>query len=135
MNKKLIRLTEADLHRIVKESVNRILRESTKPNRRGRRRMNEGGHISYQDEDGTIHTNSKDTYRGVPSSKFKWSAPEILWHGKLIICNEFEDNLWVVFNSETGEDSVKAIEQWIEQQGGTRFLATELDDYLMYLNN
>lgn len=28
MNKKLIRLTESDLHKIVKESVNRILRES-----------------------------------------------------------------------------------------------------------
>ena len=27
MNKKLIRLTESDLHRIVKESVNRALRE------------------------------------------------------------------------------------------------------------
>ena len=29
MNKKIIRLTESDLHKIVKESVNRILREST----------------------------------------------------------------------------------------------------------
>ena len=28
MNKKLIRLTESDLHRIVKESVDKILRES-----------------------------------------------------------------------------------------------------------
>ena len=28
MKKKLIRLTESDLHRIVKESVNRVLRES-----------------------------------------------------------------------------------------------------------
>jgi hypothetical protein len=28
MNKKLIRLTESDLHRIVKESVNRILKET-----------------------------------------------------------------------------------------------------------
>ena len=28
MNKKLIRLTESDLHRIVKESVNRILKEN-----------------------------------------------------------------------------------------------------------
>ena len=28
MSKKLIRLTESDLHRIVKESVNRVLRES-----------------------------------------------------------------------------------------------------------
>ena len=29
MNKKLIRLTESDLHRIVKESVNRVIREAT----------------------------------------------------------------------------------------------------------
>ena len=29
MKRKLIRLTESDLHRIVKESVNRLLREST----------------------------------------------------------------------------------------------------------
>ena len=28
MNKKLIRLTESDLHKIVKESVNRVLKES-----------------------------------------------------------------------------------------------------------
>ena len=28
MNKKLIRLTESDLHRIVKESLNRVLKES-----------------------------------------------------------------------------------------------------------
>ena len=31
MDKKLIRLTESDLHKIVKESVNRILRESIDP--------------------------------------------------------------------------------------------------------
>jgi len=31
MNKKLIRLTEQDLHRIVKESVNKILREALPP--------------------------------------------------------------------------------------------------------
>ena len=30
MNKKLIRLTENDLHRIVKESVNRVLKESNR---------------------------------------------------------------------------------------------------------
>ena len=28
MNKKLIRLTEGDLHRIVKESINRVLKEA-----------------------------------------------------------------------------------------------------------
>jgi hypothetical protein len=31
MNNKLIRLTESDLHRIVKESVKRILKEENKP--------------------------------------------------------------------------------------------------------
>lgn len=34
MNKKLIRLTESDLHRIVKESVNGILSEMTQEERR-----------------------------------------------------------------------------------------------------
>ena len=37
MNKKLIRLTESDLHRIVRKSVNKILRESE---------------ITFRDEDG-----------------------------------------------------------------------------------
>ena len=32
MNKKLIRLTESDLHKIVKESVKRVLREMNDPN-------------------------------------------------------------------------------------------------------
>ena len=32
MNKKLIRLTESDIHRIVKESVNRVLQEKRHPN-------------------------------------------------------------------------------------------------------
>ena len=32
MNKKLIRLTESDLHRIVKMSVNRVLNEHQHPN-------------------------------------------------------------------------------------------------------
>ena len=35
MNKKLIRLTESDLHKIVKESVNRILKEDILPNGQG----------------------------------------------------------------------------------------------------
>lgn len=34
MNKKLIKLTESDLHRIVKESVNRVLKEDTKAQRK-----------------------------------------------------------------------------------------------------
>ena len=37
MNKRLIRLTESDLHRIVKESVNRILKEDFKHNKEAER--------------------------------------------------------------------------------------------------
>jgi hypothetical protein len=40
MNKKLIRLTESDLHKIVKESVNRILNE-----------------VSWTDSEDNIHSN------------------------------------------------------------------------------
>ena len=48
MNRKLIRLTESDLHRIVKESVNRILKESD--------------YVSsgYADKDGRIFRNHKN---------------------------------------------------------------------------
>lgn len=34
MNKKLIRVTESDLHKIVKESVNKVLNESTRFDRK-----------------------------------------------------------------------------------------------------
>lgn len=34
MNKKLIKLTESDIHRIVRESVNKVLNEIRKPNDR-----------------------------------------------------------------------------------------------------
>lgn len=44
MNKKLIRLTERDLHRIVKESVNRILKETYDP-------CDELGHIRWRNRD------------------------------------------------------------------------------------
>lgn len=47
MNKKLIRLTEGDLHRIVKESVNRVLKES---NRRTKRMIREFDDYDNYDE-------------------------------------------------------------------------------------
>ena len=59
MNKKLIRLTESDLHNIVKESVNRILREtsiypgydSTATNRIGDEIGNEEEQLEPSDEE------------------------------------------------------------------------------------
>ena len=67
MNKQLMRLTESDLHRIVKESVKRILRENS---RRKSRMIKEDGHLYHKDEDGNVWTNSKETYRGVPGSTY-----------------------------------------------------------------
>lgn len=136
--KRVIRLTEGDLHRIVKESVKRVIKENGR--RASRRRMNEqGGDVSWRGDDGVARTTSKSTYRGVPGSRFiwhgEWSDPEIEWDGELINYNEFEDNLWYMFRSDTGLDSEQAFEEWINQEGGTDFLARELDDYLMALNN
>ena len=64
--KQVIRLTESDLHRIVKESVNKLLRENS---RRKSNMIKEGGHLYHKDEDGKVfvyrkkpHRNSKDNY-------------------------------------------------------------------------
>lgn len=61
MNKELIRLTESDLHRIVKETVNRILRE------------NDADYVSsgYGDKDGEIFHNPKNGHvKRIPFNKY-----------------------------------------------------------------
>ena len=50
MNKKLIRLTESDLHRIVRESVNRVLRESLREEE-----IDESGGFRDGFKDGYMH--------------------------------------------------------------------------------
>ena len=65
MNKKLIRLTESDLHKIVKESVKRVLRESTRPRRRF------GLRESAEDADSQI-IRASFTYNG---RSFHYSCP------------------------------------------------------------
>lgn len=52
MSKQIIRLNERQLRQIVKESVKKA------------------GHLYWKDDDGTIHTNSKETWRGVPGTTF-----------------------------------------------------------------
>ena len=60
MNKKLIRLTENDLHRIVKESVNKILREAVDGNLYGLRKMQ--GEELYDDIDNSLSQLGDDVY-------------------------------------------------------------------------
>jgi hypothetical protein len=97
MNKKIIRLTESDLHRIVKESVKRVLRENS-------RIIKEGGNLYHKDEDGNVWTNSKETYRGVPGSTYishgEWADPEVLWDGVELNANDIEECLWYSYKDD-----------------------------------
>jgi hypothetical protein len=130
--KKIIRLTESDLHRIVKESVNRILRENS---RRKSRMIKEGGHLYHKDEDGNVWTNSKETYRGVPGSTYiwhgEWADPEVLWDGVELNVNDIEEGLWYSYKDDCEERREKPTEQgyeaWLKEMG-TEYIASQLDD-------
>ena len=86
MNKKLIRLTESDLHRIVKESVNRVLNEASfrdliknRPQKNekfisdyesdGFRRIKENGKYNYIDKQGQL---LKYGLTNVPTLVVEW---------------------------------------------------------------
>lgn len=132
MKKKLIRLTEGDLRRIVNNSVKRALRENS---RRKKRMVSEAGHIYHKDEDGNVYTNSKETYRGVPGSTYiwhgEWSDPEILWKGSELNANDVEDTLWEDYQDACRELKEKptedGFEDWLDEMG-TNYIASTLDE-------
>ena len=132
MNKKLMRLTESDLHRIVKESVKRILRENS---RRKSRMIKEDGHLYHKDEDGNVWTNSKETYRGVPGSTYishgEWADPEVLWDGVELNVTDIEEGLWYSYKDDCEERGENPTEQgyeaWLKEMG-TEYIASQLDD-------
>ena len=132
MNKQLMRLTESDLHRIVKESVKRILRENS---RRKNRMIKEGGHLYHKDEDGNVWTNSKETYRGVPGSTYiwhgEWADPEVLWDGVELNVTDIEEGLWYSYKDDCEERGENPTEQgyeaWLKEMG-TEYIASQLDD-------
>ena len=133
MKKKLIRLTEGDLRRIVNNSVKRALRENS---RRKKRMVSEAGHIYYKDEDGNVYTNSKETYRGVPGSTYiwhgEWADPEVLWKGSEINVNNVENSLWASYKEDCYEYGDKptedGFEDWLEEKG-PNYIASELDAF------
>lgn len=116
--KKLIRLTESDLHRIVKESVNKIL--------------NEGGHLYHKDEDGKVWTNSKETYRGVPGSVYiwhgEWSDPEVLWDGVELNANDIEESLRYSYKEYCDENGEEPTEDGFDEWVKTEDIESYLDD-------
>lgn len=118
--KRTIRLTESDLHRVIKESVKRIIKEA--------------GHLYRTDDEGTPHTNSKETWRGVPDAIFvshgEWSDPEIVYKGKSINYYDVEDGLYYSYKSDVENGGFKgSFEEWANQQD-PRCLASFLDDYI-----
>lgn len=113
MNKKLIRLTEGDLHRIVKVSVKRVLRENKV--RTNRRTIKESGHLYGHYDDGTPFTNSKDMWHGVPGTTFishgEWSDPDVWYDNEEINASELEDYMWAEYQYECQEHGKKPSEQ------------------------
>ena len=56
MRKNRVRLTESQLHKLIKESVKSFI--------------NEGGHLTWKDDDGRMHTNSQDNWYGIEGATF-----------------------------------------------------------------
>lgn len=139
-----IRLNESTLHRIIKESVKRVLME--------------GGHLYWKDKDGVAHTNSKVLYCGVPGALFvshgEWADPEILYKGNEINYYDIEDILWDWYNEfikyesesvkekfskDMGVDAIPdnndVYEKFIEWYGGVDFVQGVLDNFVWEMDD
>jgi len=95
--KNRIRLNESQLHRVIKESVKKVLKE--------------GGHLYWKDENGVAHTNSKETWRGVPGTTYichgEWSDPEVWYNGHEYNSDDIEDYMWERFKDEMEDEDSK----------------------------
>lgn len=117
--KQRIRLTESDLHRLIKESVKQVLKE--------------GGHLYGKNDDGTPFTNSKDTWRGVKGTTFishgEWSDPEVWYDGEELNANSLEDYMWEEYKYECEEMGKMPSESEYDKLP-TEWFAEKLDDYM-----
>ena len=104
--KKVIRLTEEDIHNLIKESVDNILKE----------------HMGSFEVDGmtyptsTDYINSKEnTWHGVEGTRViwhgEWSDYEVEYNGELLNGNQLDDYAWDVFKSECDEAGWEADER------------------------
>ena len=100
MRKNRIRLTESQLHSIIKKSVKSFI--------------NEGGHLTWKDDDGRMHTNSQDNWYGIEGATFvshgEWSDGEIYfdYEGEqyVINANDAEEWLWTDFKEYCEENNL-----------------------------
>jgi hypothetical protein len=117
--KQVIRLTEGDLHKIIKESVKNVLKEA--------------GHLSWKDEDGNAYTNSKEKWHGVEGTTFishgEWSDPEVWYDGEELNANSLEDYMWEEYKYEC-EETGKTPSETEYDKLPTEWFAEKLDDYM-----
>ena len=100
MKKNRIRLTESQLHKLIKESVKSFIKE--------------GGHLTWKDDDGRMHTNSQDNWYGIEGATFvshgEWSDGEIYfdYEGEqyVINANDAEEWLWDDFKEYCEENNL-----------------------------
>lgn len=97
--KRRIKLTESDLHRVIKESVKKILKEhDLMPG-------DNGGY--YSDSD--FFNSENYTWRGVVGTKLiwhgEWSDYEVVYKGEVINGNELDNYAWSCYKEEFNSSS------------------------------
>ena len=99
MNKKLIRLTESDLHKIVKESVDRILNEKTLEDWQEKYLSQNSSPLC----DFVVNKGNKDIhYVGLPKTKYTQNDFNVLSNDWDALTNAFKKNrdIWYITNEE-----------------------------------
>lgn len=120
-------LNESKVKNLIKKNIKKVL--------------NEAGHLYWKDEDGVAHTNSKETYRGVPGTTYishgEWSDPEVWYDGCELNVNDIEDSLWYSYKDKCEEKEENPTEQGFEEwlnEMGTDYIKSELDDLVWAKN-
>ena len=113
--RKIVRLTEGDLHRIIRNSVKKIIKENKLNTRRRNRVIRESGDLYGHYDDGTPFTNSKNRFHGIPGTVFiyhgEWSDPEVWYDGEEYNASMFEDTLWDMYKTECEEEGKEPSEE------------------------
>lgn len=126
--KKVIRLTEEDIHNLIKESVDNILKE----------------HMGSFEVDGityptsTDYINSKEnTWHGVEGTRViwhgEWSDYEVEYNGELLNGNQLDDYAWGVFKAECEGADIVPDEREMNELGSEWWQGI-LDDALQAIN-
>jgi hypothetical protein len=106
--------------------------ESYRP-RKNRKMLKEGGHIYVKNDDGTIFTNSKNTWRGVKGTTFiwhgEWADPEVLYDGEELNASQLEDYAWDVYKTECRENGKTPNEREFDNLP-TKWFKDVIDDYM-----